>query len=343
MRSPGSSPRTSRRRSAWTPSSTRSPRDCGSCRCCSSRSCPIRRSGSSPRLARRTSRSTTRASGPWPGVPAAASSASSSPRWRPKRPPRRRRRAAVVDTHCHLDVCEPPVAELVARAVEAGVRRIATVGMNPASIEAALAVARDHDEVVAIVGRHPHEAEGFGDADLEQIERAAADAGARAIGETGLDYYRDRAPREDQKRAFEGQLELAARLGLPVAIHTRAAEDDTFAMLSEHAAGTTVILHCFSAPDRLEECVERGYLCSFAGNVTYPKADDLQAAARELPDELLLVETDSPFLAPQPVRGKPNEPVNVRHTAEYVAEHRGVSYHELEETVEANAARVLGW
>ena len=104
-----------------------------------------------------------------------------------------------------------------------------------------------------------------------------------------------------------------------------------------------MILHCFSAPDRLGECVERGYLCSFAGNVTFPKAGELQAAARELPGELLLVETDSPYLAPQPVRGKPNEPANVAHTARFVAELRGVEYAELERTVEANASRVFGW
>jgi TatD DNase family protein len=249
----------------------------------------------------------------------------------------------VVDTHCHLDVCEPPVAELVERAATAGVARIATVGTDAASTEAALAAAHEHDEVVAIVGRHPHEAAGFGGADVEQIELAAADHRARAIGETGLDYYRDRAPHEDQRRAFEAQLALAERTGLPVAIHTRAAEEDTFAILREHAASTMVILHCFSAPGRLDECVERGYLCSFAGNVTYPKAVDLQVAARELPDELLLVETDSPFLSPQPVRGKPNEPVNVRHTAAFIAELRGVSYEQLERTVEANAERVFRW
>jgi TatD DNase family protein len=248
----------------------------------------------------------------------------------------------VVDTHCHLDVCEPAAADLVARAADAGVGRIATVGMNPESIGAALAAAGEHEEVVAIVGRHPHEAAGFDDGDLEEIEQAAADDRARALGETGLDYYRDRAPREDQKRAFRAQLELAGRLDLPVAIHTRAAEDDTFAMLREHAR-TTVIMHCFSTPDRLDDCVERGYLCSFAGNVTYPKATGLQAAARDVPDELLLVETDSPFLAPQPLRGKPNEPANVRHTAEFVAGLRGVSYEELERTVDANAARVFGW
>jgi TatD DNase family protein len=128
-----------------------------------------------------------------------------------------------------------------------------------------------------------------------------------------------------------------------VVIHTRAAEDDTFALLREHAASLpAVILHCFSAPDRLEECVARGYLCSFAGNVTYPKATDLQEAARGVPAELLLVETDSPYLSPQPLRGKPNEPANVAHTARFVAELRGVEYGELERTVDANAARVLG-
>jgi TatD DNase family protein len=249
----------------------------------------------------------------------------------------------VVDTHCHLDACEPPDDELVARARDAGVRRLATVGTDPASVERALTAARAHEEVVAVVGRHPHEAAGFGDADLEGIERAAGDPRARAIGETGLDYYRDRSPREDQRRAFEAQLELAARTGLPVVVHTRAAEEDTFAVLREHADRLTVLLHCFSATGRLEECVERAYLCSFAGNVTYPKATDLQAAARELPAELLLLETDSPYLAPQPVRGRPNEPAHVRHTAQFVADLRGVGYEELERQVEENARGVFAW
>jgi TatD DNase family protein len=249
----------------------------------------------------------------------------------------------VIDSHCHLDACEPPVADLIGRARAEGVTRIATVGTDGASIEHAIAAAEDHDEVVAIVGRHPHESTGFDGLAAEEIERAAAHPRVRAIGETGLDYYRDHAPRGDQRRAFEAQLELAARVGLPVVIHTRAAEDDTFAVLREHSdAVPAVILHCFSAPARLEECVARGYVCSFAGNVTYPKATDLQDAARELPDELLLVETDSPYLAPQPVRGKPNEPANVTHTARFLAELRGVDYEELERIVEANAERVLG-
>jgi TatD DNase family protein len=250
----------------------------------------------------------------------------------------------VIDSHCHLDHCDPPDGELVERARAAGLIRLATVGTNPASVERSLAAAHDHDEVFAIVGLHPHNTEGFAPSDLDEIERAASDPDVRALGETGLDYFRDYAPRADQRRAFEAQLELAARLELPVAIHTRAAEDDTFAILREHAAALpAVILHCFSAPDRLDESVERGYLCSFAGNVTYPKATDLHRAATDVPAELLLVETDAPFLSPQPLRGKPNEPANVVHTAHHVAGLRGLSYEELERTVERNAARVFGW
>jgi TatD DNase family protein len=222
------------------------------------------------------------------------------------------------------------------------VRRLATVGTEPDSIERGLAAAGAHEEVVAIVGRHPHETEGFGDADLEAIERAAAHPRARAIGETGLDYFRDLAPRADQRRAFEAQLELAGRLGLPAVIHTREAEDDTFAMLAEHPE-VSVVMHCFSTPARLEDCIARGYMCSFAGNVTYSKAGELQTAAREVPDELLLVETDSPYLAPQPVRGKRNEPANVVHTARFLAELRRVPYEELDGTVERNAVRLFGW
>jgi TatD DNase family protein len=249
----------------------------------------------------------------------------------------------VIDSHCHLDSCKPPDGELVARARQVGVTRIATVGMNGPTIERALEAAREHEGVFAIVGRHPHEAEGFDDAGLEEIRLAAAAPEAVAVGETGLDYYRDRAPRDDQRRAFEAQVDLARELGLPVVIHTRAAEDDTFAILRERAEGITVILHCFSAPDRVDECVERGYVCSFAGNVTYPKATELQEAARAVPAELLMVETDAPYLSPQPVRGEPNEPANVVETAHFVAELRGVSYEELDVAVTATAARVFGW
>jgi TatD DNase family protein len=249
----------------------------------------------------------------------------------------------VVDTHCHLDSCKPPDSELVERARAAGVTRLATVGMHEESIASALAAANEFEDVVAIVGRHPHYTEGWGDGDIDAIERAAADPRTRAIGETGLDYFRDHSPHEDQRRAFEAQIDLAARTQLPLVIHTREAEEDTFALLRERAAEVTVVLHCFSAPARVEECVERGYMCSFAGNVTYPKAVELQAAARDLPEELLLVETDSPYLSPQPVRGKPNEPANVVATAQFVAELRGMRYEALDAAVERNAARVFNW
>jgi TatD DNase family protein len=249
----------------------------------------------------------------------------------------------MVDTHAHLSVCEPDEGELVAAAASAGVRRILTVGMDEASNRAAIAAAEGHDEVFASVGRHPNAAGGF-DADAAaDLERLAAHPMVRAIGETGLDYYRDGAPRAAQRAAFEAQIGIAGRTGLPLVIHMRDSADDVFAVLAERAADLTVILHCFSAPERVEEAVSRGWLCSFAGNATYPKSEELRAAAAALPDELVLVETDAPFLAPQPVRGRPNQPANVVAIAESVATARGQSYEQLERLVEANAARVFRW
>jgi TatD DNase family protein len=242
----------------------------------------------------------------------------------------------VIDAHCHLEMCGDG-------ALDHGLRRVATVGIDPEAVETALALADAHEEVFAIVGRHPSSAEGFVAGDLEPIRRAAGHPKVVAIGETGLDYHRDHAPHDDQRTAFEAQVELAREVGKPLVIHTRAAEDDTLALLERLAGGLTVVMHCFSMPGRLDECVERGYMCSFAGNVTYPSAGDLRAAAARVPDELLLVETDAPFLSPQPVRGKPNVPGNVVHTAERLAELRGVGYDELEALVERNAARVFGW
>jgi TatD DNase family protein len=244
----------------------------------------------------------------------------------------------MVDTHCHLDMCAEGSLE---RAREAGLTRIATIGMSSESWDKAAALADANDDVYAVVGVHPNEAAGYSDAAVEEVRERALGGKVVAIGETGLDYYRDYAPHDDQQRSFHAHLELASDLGLPVVIHTRAAETDTFAALRDF--GGTVVLHCFSSPDRVDECVERGYLCSFAGNVTYPKSRDLQRAARAIPDELLLVETDAPFLSPQAVRGKPNEPGNVTHTARFVAELRGLDYDELDAIVERNAARVFGW
>ncbi|GAC1525908.1 MAG: TatD family hydrolase [Thermoleophilaceae bacterium] len=249
----------------------------------------------------------------------------------------------MIDSHCHLDSCKAPAADVVARARAAGVTRLATVGTDPDSIRRAVAAAHEFDEVFAIAGCHPNEADGFDPKMLAAIERAASDGVVRAIGETGLDFYREGASRADQLRAFEAQVDLAARVALPLVIHTRAATGDTFDVLRERARELTVVLHCFTVAERLDECVEAGYVCSFAGNVTYPKAAEIAAAASLVPDELLLVETDSPYLSPQPVRGKPNEPANVVLTAEHVARLREVSYQDLETVVERNAARIFGW
>ena len=250
----------------------------------------------------------------------------------------------MIDSHTHLDFCDPPNAELVAAAAEAGVHRLLTVGTTGASCRAALQAAEDFPQVYAAVGRHPNQAAGFDDADLAELEALAAHPKCGAIGETGLDYYRDTAPREDQERAFRAQIELARQTGKPLVIHTRAAEDDTLAILSEQAGAMPVILHCFSMPDRLEQCLEHEqWWFSFAGNLTYPKAPELRSAAARVPAQRLLVETDAPFLAPQPVRGKANQPAYVTHTAATVAAERGLAYEELEASLERNAAALFGW
>jgi TatD DNase family protein len=249
----------------------------------------------------------------------------------------------VIDSHTHLDSCKPPDAELVAAADREGVRRLLTVGTNGASCRAALQAAEEFPQVYAAIGRHPNEASGFDDADLAELDALAAHPRCAAIGETGLDFYRDRTPPADQQRAFEAQIDLARRTGKPLVIHTRAAEDPTIATLTEHAGGVRVILHCFSMPGRLDECLDAGWTISFAGNVTYPNAQDLAAAAEQVPDDRLLVETDAPYLTPQAVRKERNQPAFVVHTARFVAERRGTPYEDLEATVERNAAALFGW
>ncbi|HKG65380.1 MAG TPA: TatD family hydrolase [Solirubrobacteraceae bacterium] len=249
----------------------------------------------------------------------------------------------MIDSHTHLDRSPGSDAELVAAAREAGLTRILTVGTDTRSCHAAIAAAEAHDEVFAAVGRHPNDSTGYEDAITEELRDLARHPKVLAIGETGLDDYRDYAPRADQERAFSAHMALARETGKPLVIHTRGAEDDTIAMLDREAQGLEVILHCFSMPDRLEECLERGWWISFAGNVTYPKAQDLAEAAQRVPLDRLLVETDAPYLTPQARRKERNQPAFVVHTARFVAERRGIAYEELEAAVEANAARLFGW
>jgi TatD DNase family protein len=250
----------------------------------------------------------------------------------------------MIDSHTHLHSCREPDEELVAAALAAGVTRIVTVGTDHDANRAALAAAARFEQVYATVGMHPHEAGTFDKAALDDLRSVATQPRCVAIGETGLDYYRDRAPREDQMRAFLAQIELAKELRMPLVIHTRDAADDTLSVLREHAGGLRVILHCFSMPDRIEECLAHpDWFISFAGNVTYPKAADLMDAALRVPDGRLLVETDAPYLSPQPLRGKPNQPANVVATAQALALARRVSYAQLEAAVDETAAAVFGW
>lgn len=255
----------------------------------------------------------------------------------------------MIDSHTHLFLCDGDEAELLAAAAGAGVVRMLTVGMDTETNTEAVASTERYGAVFAAVGRHPNEASGFDDAAAEEIRRLGAHEKVRAIGETGLDFYRDTAPKEEQRRAFAAQIEIARELDLPIVIHARDPEgetsaiDEIFATLDARAGGQPVILHCFSAPQRVGDAAERGWYCSFAGNATYPKSEALREAAARVPEDRLLVETDAPYLSPQPLRGKRNQPAFVVETAREIASVRGTSYEELERTVEANARALFGW
>jgi TatD DNase family protein len=245
----------------------------------------------------------------------------------------------VIDTHAHLDACEEPPETLIERARAAGVERIVAVGSGIESSRAALEIAERHDGVFCALGVHPHQAGNAEAGRLDELRELLAHEPVVAVGETGLDYYRDYAPRDRQRALFEAELELAAELDKPVVVHSRAADDDTAAALGGFAG--TVVLHCFSSPPLLDVALDRGYYVSFAGNVTYPKAYDLRACARGVPADRILVETDTPYLAPQPRRGRPNEPANVVHTLAALAEARGEDVRELEARIDANAVAVF--
>jgi TatD DNase family protein len=239
----------------------------------------------------------------------------------------------VIDTHAHLDALDDP-ASAIARAREAGVEQILAIGSGIDSTRATFAIAEGHDGVSVAAGVHPHQA-----ADGEPLD-GLLDERIVAVGEIGLDFYRDYAPRDVQRQVFAAQLELAQQQRKPVIIHSRAADDETAAAL-EHFSGT-VVLHCFSSPGLLPVALERGYYVSFAGNVTYPKAAELREAARAVPAERILAETDCPYLAPQPVRGKRNEPAYVVHTVASLAEARGDDPDGLARRIDDNAAAAFG-
>jgi TatD DNase family protein len=242
----------------------------------------------------------------------------------------------VIDTHAHLHACAEPPSELVERARAAGVDRILEVGAWPESWPEVVEFCAGADGVFPILGIHPHRAGETDAAPLEQLRGFDP----VAVGETGLDYYRDYAPHERQRQLFQAHLALAEELEKPVVIHCRAADADVARGLADF--GGVVVLHCFSSTGLLEPALERGYYVSFAGNVTYPSAHDLRAAARAVPRDRILAETDTPFLAPQARRGRPNEPANVVHVVASLAETRGEDPGDLTGQIDANASRAFG-
>ena len=253
------------------------------------------------------------------------------------------------DTHCHLD--DPKFAgdydEVLARAKEAGVRRITTIGCanSVESVPKAIEVARAHsDWVSATVGVHPHDASHFGTALADAILAHGADESVVAIGEMGLDYHYNNSPKDEQQQAFRLQISIAKQLKKPIVVHTRSAPEDTLRILKEEKANDIGgIIHCFSEDAPFAKAaLDMGFVSSFSGIVTFKSAKGVREATREQPLDALLVETDAPYLAPVPNRGKRNEPAFVAHTAHQIAELRGESYEAVAEASYQNAMRVFG-
>ncbi|GAA3945340.1 TatD family hydrolase [Actinomadura viridis] len=249
----------------------------------------------------------------------------------------------VFDSHCHLDMAETPVTEALAAARAAGVARIVTIGCDLASSRWSMDAAGEYQDVFAGVAIHPNETTGVTDAVLDDIARMAAHPKVRAIGETGLDYYRDWAPKEDQHRSFRAHIDIAKRTGRALVIHDREAHEDVLRILLEEGAPERVVFHCFSGDAEMAKvCADRGYVMSYAGNVTFKNAEPLREALRVTPLDLLLVETDAPFLTPVPHRGKPNASYLIPHTVRFMAGVKDVDLAELCTAIAANGERVFG-
>ncbi len=246
----------------------------------------------------------------------------------------------LIDSHCHLEMLGD-ARWAVEQAREAGVTTVVSIGIDVASSRLAVGFAERFEGVYATVALHPHEASSWDDALRGELEELAAHPRVVAVGECGLDFYRDLSPRDAQRRAFSAQIELARRVGLPLVVHVREAGDEAMAQLAEEAADLTVVMHCFSLPQYVDECNARGYYASFAGNVTYKNAGDLRAAAARVREDRLMVETDAPFLSPVPNRGNSNVPAWVVHTAAAIGEARGWDAARVAAVTTANTRRVF--
>lgn len=261
-----------------------------------------------------------------------------------------------VDSHCHLDSrrFEADREAVIVRAAESGVTHLVNPGVDLPSSRSAVKLAQQHECIYAAVGVHPHEAKTL-DADaLKELRRLAASPKVVAVGEIGLDYYRDLSPRDVQRRALETQLELAAELGLPVIIHDRDAHHDVVTILRDWCNsfdarrltldGRVGVMHSFSGDTRLaEQVLALGFTVGISGPVTYSNADRLRETARALPLERLLIETDAPYLTPHPHRGQRNEPAYIRWVAQAVADVRGLTLEAVAARTSANAQALFGW
>lgn len=253
----------------------------------------------------------------------------------------------LVDSHCHVDAEQfaGDREEVIERAFSSGVSHMMVIGTGdgPPDFEAGIRLADKYEQIYCTVGVHPHDAAKATDNTIYELESLLKHPKVLAIGEMGLDYHYDFSPREQQQAVFLAQLELAKRAAKPIVIHTREAWEDTFRILEQHYTGATAggIMHCFSGgPAEAERSLALGFHLSFAGVVTFPKALDLQLAAKEAPLDRILVETDAPYLAPVPFRGKRNEPAYVMHTAKKLAELRGVDLDSIAKATSENFWRL---
>ncbi|HKB29738.1 MAG TPA: TatD family hydrolase [Streptosporangiaceae bacterium] len=279
---------------------------------------------------------------PGPGA-AAAPGMAGGPRTTPADVAHGWSNAEAFDSHCHLDLLDPPMPQVLADAAAAGINRVVTVGYNLESSRWAAQCAADHPAVAAAVAIHPNETGAAGDGAFEQIARLASLPHVRAIGETGLDYYRDWSDRGVQRDWFRAHIGLAKQMGKALVIHDREAHGDVLRILADEGPPPRVVFHCFSGDEEMVKvCAAAGYVMSFAGNVTFANAGPLREAARAVPPGLLLVETDAPYLTPVPYRGKPNAPAMIPYTLRCIAEVKGIDPAELAADVMLTGERVFG-
>jgi TatD DNase family protein len=248
----------------------------------------------------------------------------------------------LVDTHCHLDMLD--LEGTLARMSDAGVERAVTIGVDLASSEWAVRTANAHDRIWATVGLHPHDAKDRTDAMMSRIEELAANPRVVGVGEAGLDYHYDNSPRDLQRDSFAEQIAIAKRIDRALVIHSRDAWDDTFAILEAEGMPARTVFHCWSGDaTHAQRAVAMGAVLSFSGTVTFRNAADLREAAEVTPMERIVVETDAPFLTPQPHRGKRNEPAYVRFVAEEIARVKGVPVDDVVRVTGTNASRLFSW